>query len=125
MLWLIDGMNVVGSRPDGWWRDRTGAKRALIGQLDNFRRATSDEIVVVLDGAPIELPEHSVEVVFAGGARDAADVEILRRAEACADPAAARVVTSDGALARAVAAAGVEVVSAGSFRARLDEESLR
>ena len=28
--WLVDGMNVIGSKPDGWWRDRTGAMRRLL-----------------------------------------------------------------------------------------------
>ena len=32
--WLVDGMNVIGSRPDGWWRDRTAAMRRLTGELD-------------------------------------------------------------------------------------------
>ncbi len=30
---VVDGANVVGSRPDGWWRDRAGAARRLAGQL--------------------------------------------------------------------------------------------
>jgi hypothetical protein len=30
---LVDGANVVGSRPDGWWRDRPGAARRLAGRL--------------------------------------------------------------------------------------------
>ena len=30
---LVDGANVVGSRPDGWWRDREGAARRLAGRL--------------------------------------------------------------------------------------------
>jgi hypothetical protein len=30
---IVDGANVVGSRPDGWWRDRPGAARRLAGRL--------------------------------------------------------------------------------------------
>jgi len=30
---IVDGANVVGSRPDGWWRDRAGAARKLAGKL--------------------------------------------------------------------------------------------
>ena len=30
---VVDGANVVGSRPDGWWRDRPGAARRLAGRL--------------------------------------------------------------------------------------------
>jgi hypothetical protein len=31
---VVDGANVVGSRPDGWWRDRAGAARRLRDQLE-------------------------------------------------------------------------------------------
>ena len=34
--WLIDGNNVMGSRPDGWWRDRAGAAPALVAELAGF-----------------------------------------------------------------------------------------
>jgi len=30
---IVDSANVVGSRPDGWWRDRVGATERLAGQL--------------------------------------------------------------------------------------------
>ncbi len=30
---IVDGANVVGSRPDGWWRDRVGAALRLRDQL--------------------------------------------------------------------------------------------
>ena len=30
---IVDGANVVGSRPDGWWRDREGAARRLAGRI--------------------------------------------------------------------------------------------
>jgi hypothetical protein len=50
--WLVDGMNVIGSRPDGWWRDRAGAMRALAVELDRFADATGDQVTVVFDGQP-------------------------------------------------------------------------
>ena len=31
--WIVDGMNVIGSRPDGWWKDRSGAMVALVERL--------------------------------------------------------------------------------------------
>lgn len=31
---IVDGANVVGSRPDGWWRDRAGAASRLRDQLE-------------------------------------------------------------------------------------------
>ena len=32
---IVDGMNVIGSRPDGWWRDRPGAMRRLVEKLED------------------------------------------------------------------------------------------
>ena len=34
---IVDGMNVIGSRPTGWWRDRPGAMRGLVGEVDADR----------------------------------------------------------------------------------------
>ena len=36
MRWIVDGNNVMGSRPDGWWRDRENAARALAEQVAAF-----------------------------------------------------------------------------------------
>ena len=114
--WLVDGMNVVGSRPDGWWRDRDGAVRRLVGELREFAERTGDEIVVVFDGRPVPLDEDPapVDVRFASrSGRDAADDDI---AELAAEDLGLTVVTSDAALAARVEN---EVVGAGTFRARL------
>jgi predicted RNA-binding protein with PIN domain len=118
---LVDGMNVIGSRPDGWWRDRAGAMRDLVASLDAYARDSGEAVTVVFDGKPVEVPEASaVEVAFAPGGRDAADREIVRLLEAAPDPSAVRVVTSDGALADRAEELGAEVVPAGSFRRGLD-----
>src|SRR4051812_8518218 len=63
--WLVDGMNVVGSRPDGWWRDREGAKRALAERLAAFAEATGEPVAVVFDGRPFEVDARPVQVDFA------------------------------------------------------------
>jgi hypothetical protein len=47
---VVDGANVVGSRPDGWWKDRAGAARTLHEQL-MVADTSYDEIVLVLEGA--------------------------------------------------------------------------
>ena len=123
MRWLIDAMNVIGSRPDGWWRDREGAVRRLLGELEAFA-AGEDEVVVVLDAGDPGLAGRRgalVVVLAPRRGRDAADDEIVRRVAADADPAAIRVVTSDATLAAAVRAAGAGVEGAGAFRRRLDE----
>ncbi len=118
--WLVDGMNVVGARPDGWWRDRTGAMARLAARLDAFARATGDEVHVVFDGRARDLglpADAALQVAFAPGpGPDAADRVIAARAGA-----GTRVVTSDAALAEAVRATGAEVEGAGAFLRRLAE----
>jgi predicted RNA-binding protein with PIN domain len=123
--WLVDGMNVIGTRPDGWWRDRAGAMARLASDLDAWVAARpGDQVAVVFDGRPRELgtpptPPARVEVGFAPGGRDAADDEIARRVAADGDPASLTVVTSDRALVARVRAAGAAVEGARAFRARL------
>jgi predicted RNA-binding protein with PIN domain len=121
MRWLVDGMNVVGSRPDGWWRDRHAAMRRLAGSLAAFAAETGEPLTVVFDGRPFDLSAEPAKVEFATAAgRDAADHDIAAKVEADPYPASLRVVTSDRALADRVRAAGAEVVGSGPFRQRLD-----
>jgi predicted RNA-binding protein with PIN domain len=47
---VVDGANVVGSRPDGWWKDRAGAARRLHERLMTAAPGY-DEVVLVLEGA--------------------------------------------------------------------------
>jgi predicted RNA-binding protein with PIN domain len=118
--WLVDGMNVIGSRPDGWWRDRRGAMRRLVGELERL----DGQVTVVLDGEPFALESDRVEVVFASRrGPDAADDDIAELVKADPDPALVTVVTSDGELGRRVREHGASVEGAGSFRCRLDRES--
>jgi predicted RNA-binding protein with PIN domain len=119
--WLVDGMNVIGSQPDGWWRDRAGAMARLTADLDAWASGHPDDAVaVVFDGRPRDVGAPArVDVGFAPGGRDAADHEIARRVADDADPASLTVVTSDRALAERVRAAGGAVEGAGTFRARL------
>jgi predicted RNA-binding protein with PIN domain len=124
MRWIVDGMNVIGARPDGWWRDRPAAMRRLAKRLAQFARASGREVMVVFDGSPIPMPEEAagaIEIVFAPGrGPNLADAEIARRVAAMADPASVLVVTSDDDLAGRVRRAGAAVVGAGRFRRRLD-----
>ncbi len=46
---IVDGANVVGSRPDGWWKDRAGAARRLHEQL-LVADLPHEEVVLVLEG---------------------------------------------------------------------------
>ena len=38
---FVDGNNVMGSRPDGWWRDRSAAARRLIAELSRLPAAVA------------------------------------------------------------------------------------
>lgn len=115
--WLVDGMNVIGSRPDGWWRNRRAAMERLVRDLE----ALDGEITVILDGAPFELESERVDVAFAPRReRDAADDDIVARVASDPDPASLTVVTSDTELERRVREHGARVEGAGAFRGRLE-----
>jgi predicted RNA-binding protein with PIN domain len=119
--WIVDGMNVIGSRPTGWWRDRPGAMRELVGALEGFAGDAGEDVAVVFDGGPFDLSSETVDVRFASGrGRDAADHDIAAMVEEDDDPGEISVVSSDGDLARRVRDAGAAVVGAGEFRRRLD-----
>ena len=127
--WLVDGMNLIGSRPDGWWADRARAMRELVSELERFV-AGGDEVTVVFDGrasaerpAPGGTAAGRLWVAFAPGGRDAADDEIAERVARVGDPAAIRVVTSDKGLSERVREHGVEVVPVGRFRRMLDGDA--
>lgn len=120
--WLVDGMNVIGSRPDGWWRDRKKAMVNLVEHLEAWAEASGEPVTVVFDGdGPPELAgrEGAVEVVFVGRGRTADD-EIARRVAADPDPGSLVVVTSDSELAQRVEAHGTSRLGAGAFRRRLE-----
>jgi predicted RNA-binding protein with PIN domain len=122
--WLVDGMNVIGSRPTGWWRDRPAAMRSLTEELGEFARATGDELTVIFDGRRFELDAPPrVSVRFATGrGQNAADDDIAALVEDDLEPGELTVVTSDRTLAERVRSAGAAVVGAGAFRRRLDDE---
>jgi predicted RNA-binding protein with PIN domain len=123
-------MNVIGSRPDRWWEDRARAMHALVAVLERFVARSGEEVTVVFDGAASEerpAPGAGARgrlwVAFAPGGRNAADEVIAERVGQAREPEAFRVVTSDGELAARVRAQGAEVISAGSFRRRLDDDA--
>ena len=116
--WVVDGMNVIGSRPTGWWHDRPGAMRDLVYRLGKL----DEPVTVIFDGRPFEIDEPGeVDVRFASrGGRNAADDDIAALVARHPDPGSLTVVTSDAALAERVRAAGAEVVGAGAFLRELD-----
>ncbi|MCU1426324.1 MAG: hypothetical protein JWL83_324 [Actinomycetia bacterium] len=124
---IVDGMNVIGSRPDGWWRDRDGAVRRLARQLQALARNAPDErIAVVFDGRPLPDLQEGVHdgilVAYARrGGRDAADDRIVEEVARDRDPSSLTVVTSDANLRGRVLALGAQVEGAGSLLRRLDD----
>ena len=118
---VVDAMNVIGCRPDGWWADRDGALIRLVEDLGD----AGVPALVVADGAPVRdlPPGHHGPVELAYASRrgpNAADDEIAARVAALDDPSEATVATSDRDLARRVRAHGAVVVGARSFRDRLE-----
>lgn len=119
MRWLVDGNNVFGSRPDGWWHDRPAAMARFTQHVAEWCRTHDDEVTIVFDR-----PVPDRVLVLAGGnlrvvaatrrGRNAADDTIADLAESCADDLT--VVTSDHGL-RTRLPAGVAIVGAAAFRA--------
>lgn len=101
---IVDAANVVGSRPDGWWRDRVGATERLMTHLEQIagrpvmmrgRRVLLGGVEVVVEGAAKAVPDVAldrlVRVVRASGSGDDA---VVHRARSLSDV----VVTSDRGL---------------------------
>ncbi len=122
MRWFVDGMNVIGTRPDGWWRNRDAAMLALVDRLERWAAAENEDVVVVFERRPSPpIRSTVIEVAHAPRPRrDAADDEIMRRLAREAQPGLVRVVTSDRWLADRASAVGAGVHGAEMFRALLD-----
>jgi hypothetical protein len=116
---VVDGANVIGSRPDGWWRDRAGAAGRLLHRLAGLAPRT------------VALPDRALRrlsrcvVVLEGRAREAADVpgvEVVRAPDSGDDAIVALaavtpgciVVTADRGL-RARLPTGVTTVGPGTL----------
>jgi hypothetical protein len=118
---LIDAANVVGSRPDGWWRDRPGAARTLVARVRSAVAAggLDGPVVVVLEGAARGGAEEGVadgvRVVHAPGSGDDTLVAVAGEA---AGPVT--LVSADRELRRRVEAVGAGVVGPGWLLGVLD-----
>ena len=84
---IVDGANVVGSVPDGWWRDRRGAAERLRDRLAEVaRRGIREEpgpldVVLVVEGRARGVePSAEVRVAAADGSGDDLIVELAREA---------------------------------------------
>jgi predicted RNA-binding protein with PIN domain len=111
---IVDGANVVGSRPDGWWRDRAGAARRLQQRLLTAG-LPYDEVVLVLEGKarrgnPVG-QDGRLRTVHAPGSGDDAIVEDVMAQVDVGDGRGVTVVTADRVLRDRVEAAGARSVS--------------
>ncbi len=115
-------MNVIGSRPDGWWKDRGRAMVALVERLDRWASIQGDDVTVVFERPPATAITSSViEVAYAPrAAANSADDQIVRLVQADARPQEIRVVTSDKGLTDRVATLGASVYPAAGFRDLID-----
>ncbi|MFD2690698.1 NTP pyrophosphohydrolase [Streptomyces phyllanthi] len=115
-LVIIDAANVVGSVPDGWWRDRRGAAERLRDRLARDGVPGRDdpvEIVLVVEGAARGVESvPGVRVDEAPGSGDDRIVELV--AEASGGPCL--VVTADRGLRARVGELGAEVVGPRTVR---------
>ncbi|MEU9242179.1 NTP pyrophosphohydrolase [Streptomyces shenzhenensis] len=110
LLVIVDGANVVGARPDGWWRDRKGAAERLRDRLAERGlpgRPTPVELVLVVEGAARGVASvPGVRVESAPGSGDDRIVEL-----AAEDPGRPRlVITADRELRGRVTELGAEVI---------------
>jgi len=116
-------MNVIGKRPDAWWKDRHGAMIRLVDMLERWAATTGADVTVVFEKPPSPpIRSTVIEVAHAPRPRrDSADDEIIRLLRADATPGAVRVVTSDLWLADRVHAAGATVEPSAPFRALIED----
>jgi hypothetical protein len=127
---VVDAANVIGSRPDGWWRDRAGAAVRLHAALARLA-ATGRPVlpgspdppgfVLVLEGAARAAvsrigPAERVRVVLADGSGDDTIVAVVREL-----PGRRVVVTADRELRRRCVAEGAQTEGPGWLLGQLEQ----
>jgi hypothetical protein len=125
---VVDGANVVGARPDGWWHDRAGAARRLAGQL--VAALVEDPVNLAAALAGPSAGEPTVHLVLEGAAARVADLPTHPNLDVVLAPAdgdttiaalAAQldgdvvVVTADRALRERVRETGAATIGPGTL----------
>ncbi|MEV6359302.1 NYN domain-containing protein [Nocardia asteroides] len=122
---VVDAANVIGSKADGWWRDRAGAARRLLGSIAGLvgRLPEATEVIVVLEGAAKgavdgdEPTAPRLTVVLAERSGDDKIVEVVAAATGFEQ---LTVVTADRELRHRVEAYGADSVGPGWLRNQLE-----
>ncbi len=116
LLVIVDGANVVGSVPDGWWRDRRGAAERLRDRLasDGVPGVHGPvEVVLVVEGAARGVESApGVRVESAPGSGDDHIVDVVAQAAG----RSVLVVTADRELRQRVTELGAEVAGPRTVR---------
>jgi hypothetical protein len=108
---LVDAANVVGSRPTGWWRDRSGAARAFVEQVRAALKSgrLAEPVVVVLEGTARDGVRagvvDGVTVLHAAGGGDEMLLDVTSDASD-----QVTLVTADRELPQQAESLGAEVV---------------
>jgi predicted RNA-binding protein with PIN domain len=116
-------MNVIGTRPDAWWKDRHAAMVRLVDLLERWAAVNGEDVTVVFEQPP-RPPIRSTVIEIAHAPRprrDSADDEIVRLLRSFPEPGVVRVVTSDNWLGDRVRATGATVEAAAAFRTWIEE----
>ena len=125
---FVDGNNLMGARPDGWWRDRRLAQRRIVAQLEEVARQAGGQWTVVFDGAPPR--GRAARVAVDGALRvefalrrgpNAADDRIVSLIRALPEGAGAVVYTSDRRLRERAQGLGSRVEGVSSLLRRIEQ----
>ncbi len=109
---VVDVANVMGSQPNGWWRDRVGAAQRLLGGLAGLpgreltgpqgATFTVQQIVAVVEGRACAVTDPDAEGLRIVRAEQDGDTAMVAEAHALVaatgDPARVLVVTADRGL---------------------------
>ncbi len=124
---VVDAANVIGSRPDGWWRDRPGAARRLLLKLAALQQQLPETSIIVilegaarraLDGAPLDL--GPLQVVLAPASGDDTITEVTAESLTPTNPPTVTVVTADRGLRHRVEPLGATTTGPSWLWTKLD-----
>jgi predicted RNA-binding protein with PIN domain len=124
-LTIVDAANVVGSRPDGWWRDRAGAARRLVQSIARAHPFEGETAVVLEGKARAGVPEGElagVRVIHAPASGDDKIVEIVAAEAARPQARPVTVITADRELRERVATHGAQSIGPRALVSQLETD---